>query len=241
MLPPTQLKHQNQELAKALRVQSVPTVYGFFQGQPIDAFTGVQPESKIKEFVQKLITAANGAQPDALNIPDVLKEAAELLAQANPQNAHELYSSILHQDALNAEAYVGTVRCFIEIGQVEQAVALVEQAPEEIATASIFAQARTAVDLAQNTGNATASVEELEAKINSDGNDHQARIDLAHLFYAQGKKEEALQTLLDSIELDMEWEDQAARKELLKLMEAMGLSDPVAQVARRKLSTLLFS
>ena len=232
---------ENQELAASLRVQSVPTVFAFFQGRPIDAFTGAQPEGKIREFVQKLITAANGEQSGALDIPEVLKTAAQLLAKGDAQGAQEFYNAILHQDALNVEAYVGMVRCFIEIGEIERAQALVDKAPEEISKLSAFAQARTALDVASAASEAKGSVKELEAKIKADENDHQSRIDLALALFASGKKEEATQALLESVMLDIEWNDRAAHKELLKFMEAMGYSDPITLAARRKLSLLLFS
>ncbi len=231
----------NQELATALRVQSVPTVFAFFQGRPVDSFTGVQPEGKIREFVQKLITVVNGAQPGALDIAEALKDAAGLLAEGNVQGAHELYNAILHQDTLNADAYVGIVRCFIEIGQIEQAQTLVDQAPEEISKVSVFAQAKTALEVAQGAGEATGDIKDLEAKVKADENDHQTRTDLALALFALGKKEEATQALLESIAIDSEWNDGAARKELLKLMEAMGYSDPITLTARRQLSSLLFS
>ncbi len=232
---------QNPELAAALRVQSVPTVFAFFQGRPIEAFQGAQPESKIREFVQKLITFANNSQPDALDIPKALNTAAQLLADGDAQGAQEFYNAILHQDALNVEAYVGMVRCFIELGQIDQAQALVDQAPEEISKISVFAQARTALEVAQNVSKMKGSIEKLETKIKADENDHKARIDLAYTLYAQGKKKEATQALLDSIALDSTWNDGAARTELLTLFSAMGNADPVTLAARRKLSSLLFS
>jgi len=232
---------ENQELATALRVQSVPTVFGFFQGHPVDAFTGAQPESKIREFVQKLITTVNSAQPGALDIAEALKDAAKLLAGGDVQTAHQLYNAILHQDALNADAYVGMVRCFIEIGQIEQAQSLVDQAPEEISKAPAFPQAITALEVAQGASNDKGSIKELQAKVKADENDHQSHIDLALALFASGKKEEATEALLNSIALDAEWSKGTARKELLKLMEAMGYSDPITLTARRKLSSLLFS
>ena len=230
---------ENPELAQALRVQSVPTVFGFFQGQPVDAFMGVQPENKLREFVQKLITVANGAQPDALDIPEALKAAAQALAENDAQSAHAIYAQILQQDALNAEAYVGMVRCFLNIGQIEQAQGLVDNAPEEISKTSAFAQARSALELAQTSP--AGSIDELNAKIKADVNDHQARIDFALALFADGKREEATEALLESIEINREWNEEAARKELLKLFEAMGAADPVTLKARRKLSSILFS
>ena len=230
---------ENPELAQALRVQSVPTIFGFFQGQPIDAFTGVQPESKIQEFIVKLISAANGAQPDAIDIPAALKGAAQALSEGDAQSAHAIYSQILQQDQLNADAYVGMVRCFLDIGQVEQAEAMVQNAPDEISKTSAFKQAKSALELAKNQP--VGSIDELKAQIDSDANNHQARIDLALALFSSGQKQEATEALLEAIEIDPEWNEGAARKELLKLFEAIGNADPITLKARRKLSSILFS
>ncbi len=229
----------NPELAQALRVQSVPMVFGFFQGQPIDAFSGVQPESKIREFVGKLISAANGAQPDAIDIDAALKGAAQALNDNDASTAHAIYSQILQQDAQNVSAYVGLVRCFIAVGQIDQAIAMVDNAPEEISKSSAFAQARSAVELAQIVPD--SSLDDLRAKINANKDDHQARIDLAQGLFAAGEKKAAIDELLDSITMDREWGDEAARKELLKLFSAIGNADPITLAARRKLSSILFS
>ncbi len=229
----------NPELAQALRVQSVPMVFGFFQGQPIDAFSGVQPESKIREFVGKLVAAAKGAEPDALDIDAALEGAAKALNENDVSTAHAIYSQILQQDALNVAAYVGLVRCFIAAGQIDQAVAMVDNAPEEISKASVFAQARTALELAQIVPD--SSLDDLAAKITKNKDDHQARIDLAQGLFAAGEKEAATDALLESITIDREWNEGAARKELLKLFEAIGHGDPLTLAARRKLSSILFS
>ncbi len=229
----------NPELAQALRVQSVPTVFAFFQGQPVDAFMGVQPESKIREFILKLIAMANGAQPDALDIPEALKGAALALSDGDLQSAQGIYAQILRQDPINAEAYVGMVRCFIEAGQVEQAQGLVENAPQEISKAPIFEQAKAALALALAPKG--GRIEEMEAKIAKDPKDHAARVDLAYALYAAGKKEEACDALLESIRIDRNWNEGAAKTELLTLFSAMGNGDPVTVAARRKLSSILFS
>ncbi|PCI55294.1 MAG: thioredoxin family protein [Alphaproteobacteria bacterium] len=229
----------NPELAQALRVQSVPMVFGFFQGQPIDAFSGVQPESKIREFVGKLVAAAKGAQPDALDIDAALEGAVQALNEGDASTAHAIYSQILQQDALNVAAYVGLVRCFIAAAQIDQAVAMVDNAPEEISKASVFAQARSALELAQIVPD--SSLDDLTAKITKNKDDHQARIDLAQGLFAAGEKAAATDALLESITIDREWNDGAARKELLKLFEAIGHADPLTLAARRKLSSILFS
>ncbi|MGH1375175.1 MAG: thioredoxin [Alphaproteobacteria bacterium] len=230
---------ENPELAQALRVQSVPAVFGFFQGQPVDAFMGVQPESKINEFVQKLLSMSKGAHPDAIDIPEALKGAAQTFDEGDVQTAHAIYAQILQQDTLNADAFAGMIKCFIAVEQFEQAEALVQNVPDEIAKTPAFAQVRSALELAQVKP--AGPVDELQAKIDADENDHQARIDLAQALFSAGQREEATQALLDSITLDQEWNEGAARQELLKLFEAMGHADPVTLKARRKLSSLLFS
>lgn len=229
----------NLELAQALRVQSVPAVFGFFQGQPVDAFMGVQPESKINEFVQKLLSLSNGAQPGAIDIPEALKGAQQAFDEGDVGAAHAIYAQILQQDSLNADAFAGMIKCFITVEQFEQAEALVQNVPDEIAKTPAFAQARTALELAQVKP--AGPIDELQAKIEADENDHQARIDLAQALFASGQKEEATQALLDSITRDQEWNEGVARQELLKLFEAMGHADPITLKARRKLSSLLFS
>ncbi len=230
---------ENPELAQALRVQSVPAVFAFFQGQPVDAFMGVQPQSKIQEFIGKLLAMAKGAQPDAIDIPEALKGAAQALSDGDAATAQAIYMQILQQDEQNADAYVGIVRSFIAAGQVDEAASMVENAPDIIAKSPNFKQAQSAVELA-NAPQAGDSQVFLE-KINADPNDHQARIDLAHALYAQGKKGDAADALLESIAIDREWNEEAARKELLTLFSAMGHADPVTVAARRKLSSILFS
>lgn len=229
----------NPELAQALQVQSVPAVFAFFQGQPVDAFMGVQPESQIRAFIGKLIAMANGARPDALDIPESLKQAAEFLNAEDAGSAHNIYAQILQQDPINAEAYVGMVRCFIAAGQIEQAQGLVENAPEEISKTAFFAQARAALDLAQ--AEPTGSLAILEQQVKENPDDQQVKIELAAAQYAGGQRQEALNMLLQSIEEDREADDQAARKELLKLFDAIGPADPLVLKARRRLSSLLFS
>lgn len=229
----------NQDLAAMMRIQSVPTIYAFFQGQPVDGFQGAQPESKIKVFVEKLITMAKSAQPDALDIPEALKGAAMALAQGDAATAQAIYAQILQQDSLNAQAYVGMVRCFIAVEQIEQAQSLIDNAPAEISKTSAFTEAKTALELAKTPP--SAPTDELKKRIANDPKDYQARIDLAHALFAAGQKEEATDALLETIALDRNWNEQAARKELLKLFEAMGHADPVTVAARKKLSSVLFS
>ncbi|MCC6597678.1 MAG: thioredoxin [Alphaproteobacteria bacterium] len=230
---------ENPELAQALQVQSVPTVYAFFGGRPVDAFQGAQPESNIKAFIDKLITLARANAPDAINIPEVLKAAAEALAANDLPTAQALYAQILQQDEKNIEAYTGMVRVFIAAKALEQAEGLIESAPPVIANNPSFQAAKTALELAKKAP--VGGYNSLVKKLAKNPKDHQTSIDLAEAQFSSGAKEEAIETLLAAIALDRDWNEQAARKTLLRFFEALGHGDPLTVAARKKLSSLLFS
>lgn len=231
---------ENQELAQALRVQSVPMVFAFFGGRPVDAFQGMVPESQVQAFVDKLVQAARGAKPDAIDIPEALKTAGEALAVQDLQTAQGIYASVLQQDEKNAAAYAGMLRVFIAAGQIEQAQALSEQVPEEVAKDPAFNEAKTALELAANPPDLSA-LEKLQKKAADNPQDIEAKCALAEVQFGAGHKEEAIDTLLAAIEQDKEWNEQEARKNLLRFFEALGNADPLTVQGRKKLSSLLFS
>ncbi|MCB1651498.1 MAG: thioredoxin [Alphaproteobacteria bacterium] len=230
----------NPELAQALRVQSVPTVFAFLGGQPVNAFQGALPESQIRAFIDQLMQAAKNAAPDALDIPEALQQAAAALSEGALPAAQNIYAQILQQDESNAQAYSGLVRTFLAAGELEQARSLVDNAPEPIAKDPKFAEAKTALEMAENAPD-QGELEALRQKVSQTPSDHQARIDLAEALFASGAREEAVDALLESIGMDLEWNEQAARKSLLKFFAAMGQTDPLTVSARKRLSSLLFS
>lgn len=229
----------NQELAAALRIQSVPTIFAFFGGRPVDAFQGVVPESQIQDFIKKLIQAASTAQPDAIDIPEALSMAAQALAAGDLGAAQGAYAQILSQDESNVQAYVGMIRVYIAAGHIEQAKQMVEGAPEDIAKHASFSEAKTALELAENTPKGDFA--ELEEQVQNNPTDHQARFDLAVALFSAGQKEVGIDHLMQIIETDRAWNDEEARKQLLKFFEAMGHADPLTVESRRRLSTILFS
>jgi putative thioredoxin len=230
---------ENPDLAQALRIQSVPTVYAFLGGRPVDAFQGAQPESQIKAFLHKILQASRQMQPDALDIPAALKGAAAALAAGDLITAQNIYVQILGQDEQNAQAYVGLVRVFIAANELDQAKGMVESVPDEIAKNPAFAEAKTALELAMNKPSGKTA--EFESKLSQNPDDHQTRLDLAAALFADGKKDAAIEHLLTSIEKNRMWNEEAARKQLLKFFEALGPVDPLVIESRRKLSSLLFS
>lgn len=229
----------NPQLAQALRVQSVPTVFAFYGGRPVDAFQGMQPESAIKAFVDKLVQAARANKPEAIDIPETLKAAAEALAAKDLQTAQAMYMQVLQQDENNAAAYAGLIRTFIAAGVFDQAQSMIENAPEDMAKSADLEAAKTALEMAKNAS--TVDIASLESAAEKNPKDHQALIDLAEGQFAVGQKEEAIDTLLKSIEMDRKWSEEAARKTLLKFFEALGHSDPLTIDGRKKLSSILFS
>lgn len=229
----------NPELAQAMRVQSVPTVFAFFAGQPIDGFQGAQPPAQIQAFIDRAIQTARQAKPGALDIPEALKAAAQALADNDLNTAQGIYGQILGQDEKNVAAYIGLVRTFIAAGILDQAKSIVENAPEEIIKDPKFEEAKTALELALNAPSGDLSA--LENAVAKNPDDQQAKIDLAEAQFAAGQKEEAIETLLESISQDREWNEELARKTLLNFFKALGGSDPLAIKARKKLSSILFS
>jgi len=232
---------KNPMVAGQLRVQSIPAVYAFFQGRPVDGFVGALPESQIKQFVDRLVQAA-GAQggADEPDIGTILAEAKAMLDAGDIQSAAGIYNEVLQVEPENAAAFAGLLRCLIAAGQPDRARQMMEQAPPAIAKSPELAAVKSQLDLAEQAAQA-GPVPELMNKVAKDPNDHQSRYDLALALYAAGKNEAAVEELLEIVRREREWNEQAARKQLLKLFEAFGPTDKLTVMARRKLSSILFS
>lgn len=234
---------EHPELAQAMRVQSIPTVFAFFGGQPITGFTGNRPASDIKKLMDQLVQLARESKPDAVNIPETLEAANQALADNNPTQAQVLYSTVLEEDENNVAAFVGLVRAFIADGDVETAAGMIENAPETIAKNSQFSAAITAVELARQAMQAGPDngTSDLAKAVAQAPDNHAARFDYAMALFAAGEREEAMNQLLDSIRRDRAWEDEKARKQLLQFFDAIGPADKSVAAARRQLSSILFS
>jgi len=226
---------QNQRIAAQLRVQSIPAVYAFWQGQPVDAFQGALPGSDIKKFIDKLTAlAGDGGLADAL-------EAAEgMLAEGAVVDAVETFAAILDEEPQNAVAYGGLVRAHIAMGDLDQAEAFANGAPAAIAKSKEIEAARAQIELARQAAKAGPE-RELRAAVEADAQDHQARFDLATALHATGKVEEAVDELLELFRRDREWNDGAARAQLFILFDALKPQDPIVLKGRRRLSSMIFS
>ncbi|MGB0681368.1 MAG: thioredoxin [Magnetovibrionaceae bacterium] len=226
---------QNQELAMQLRIQSVPTVYAFAGGQPVDAFMGALPESQVKAFIEKHLGEAKPPLEQALD------EGMACLEEGDAQTASQVFNEILAQDPKHAGALAGLIRCFTAVGEIDQGRELAEGLPADIKAHKDLAAAIAAMDLAE-LGNAGAgNAFELAEAVALDPKDHQSRFDLAGALIGQGRTEEALDHLLEIIRIKRDWNEEAARKQMVKVFEALGPTHETVINYRRKLSSVLFS
>lgn len=233
---------QHPMIASQLRVQSIPAVYAFFQGRPVDGFMGAKPESELKAFIEKLVKlakASGAGSPDDI-LEEAFAQAKGMLEAGDLQGALDLYGEILQAEPENAQAYAGMVRCLIAAKDLENAKAMLAQAPESMAKDKELANVRAALEVAEQAANA-GPIPELLEKVAHDANDHASRFDLAMALFAAGKREAAVEELLQIVRRDRSWNDDAARKQLVKFFEAFGPTDPLTVQTRRKLSTILFS
>ena len=227
-----------QNIAGQLRIQSIPTVYAFWQGQPIDGFQGAVPQSEIAAFIDRVVKAAGGDASGGLD--DALDAAEQMLDDGALTDAMETFAAVLGEDDKSARAYAGMARCQVALGDVDQAEAILNGAPAEIATAPEIEAARAQIALARQASNA-GPVAELRDKVAADETDHQARFDLAQALHASGDAEGAVDQLLELFRRDREWNDGAAKTQLFTIFEALKPNDPVVLNGRRKLSSMIFA
>lgn len=227
---------ENQMLAQQLRIQSIPTVYAFYQGRPVDAFQGALPPSELKTFVEKL-TALSG---DDGGLGAALDEAESMLADGHLDDAGEVFAAVLGEEPENARALGGLVRVQIAAGKLDEAEALLNNAPAAIAKAQEIEAGRAQLALARQAESA-GPVDELRAVLADDPANHQARLDLAQALHAQGDIAAAIDELLELFRRDREWNDGAAKAQLLTIFDALKPNDPLVAKGRRRLTSMIFA
>ena len=216
-------------------IQSIPAVIAFVNGQPADGFMGALPEGQIVAFLERLLKDRIGGEEK-----DLLKAADDALAADDFTTAADLYAQLLAQDNTNVAALAGLARCYVGTGSIEQAKKTLELVPEGKRREAAVVAAQAAIELAEQA-KSVGPVSDLEAKVAADPADHQSRFDLAVALNAGGKREAAVDHLIEIVKRDRKWNDDGARKQLVQFFEAWGPTDEATVSGRRRLSSILFS
>ncbi len=227
----------NQQIAQQLRVQSVPTVYAFVDGQPVDGFSGAQPESALTQFVEKL-SSMGGAGADIAGMLEAANTAVETQDFAG---AMQIYQQVMEADPESADALAGLVRCMTGMQDHQAAREIIDQLNDEFREKPSMQAAIAALELAERAAESAGDLDLAQAAVAANPEDLQARQDLAMALFATGDNAGAMAQLLESIRVDRSWNDEAARLQLLKFFKTLGAANPDVMAARRQLSTLLFS
>lgn len=225
---------ENKELAAQLRVQSVPMVYAFVGGRPVDGFVGAQPESKLRAFISQLTGDAHAPLDDAL------EQAQATLDGGDPEGALAIFSQILAQDSTNPKAVAGLIRSCVATGDTASAREVADGLTAELKGVTEVAAAIAAIELAEQGGSGD-SISDLQSTVAKEPDNHQARYDLAVALYGANRAEAAVDELLELVRRERDWNEDAARKQLVKIFDAMGPTHPLTVASRRRLSSLLFS
>jgi putative thioredoxin len=227
---------QNQMLAAQMRVQSIPAVFAFVDGRPVDGFMGAQPASQIKAFVERLIAQSGGNA----GLEEALAAAEEMLAEGAVTDAAQTFAAILGEEAGHPAAIAGLARAHLALGDLEKARAMLDLVAPDKANDPAILAARAQIDLAEAAADA-GEVGELTAALERDPDDHQARFDLALALVARGEQAAAIDALLELFRRDREWNEGAAKAQLFKLFDSLGPKSELAQKGRRRLSSMIFA
>jgi putative thioredoxin len=226
----------NPEVAQQMRIQSIPAVYAFKDGRPVDAFVGAVPESQIKQFIQKL---GGPAGPSPLE--EAMAMAKEALQNADYDSAGGIFSQVLQREPDNIEAIAGLARVLIAKHDYPKARDLLSRVPKESLNHAEIAAAYSALELAEQAQKAMGDSDKFRTRLDANPNDHEARFELATALFGAGQREEGIDELLTLYRRDRAWNEEAARKQLVKFFEVMGPTDPLTLSSRRRLSSLMFS
>jgi putative thioredoxin len=218
-----------------LGIQSIPAVFAFVNGQPVDGFLGALPEGQIVAFLERVTKDRIGGEEK-----DLLKAAEDAFATGDAAAAADLYAKVLAEDGANVAALAGLARCYVQTGAVEQAKQTLALVPQAKQNDPAVAAARAALELVEQA-KSVGPITELEQKVAANPLDHQARFDLAVALNGKGQRQEALDNLIEIVRRDRKWNDDGARKQLVQFFEAWGPTDEATVAGRKRLSSILFS
>jgi putative thioredoxin len=226
---------ENQELAAQMRISSIPMVYAFHRGQPVDGFAGAVPESQLKSFIERLTGGAKAP------VDVALEQARAMLANGDAKGAAAVFAEVLAGDPANPSAIGGMIRAAVATGDIARAGQIAGGLPAALRAQADVASALAALEIAEQARAGAGDAAKLEAKVAAHPADHQARYDLALARMAAGDHESAIDALLEIVRRDRAWNDGAARAQLLKIFDALGPADARTVAGRRRLSSILFS
>lgn len=231
---------QNQRFAGQLRVQSIPAVFAFVDGRPVDGFMGALPPAQIKQFVDRLL-AASGRSDPAAEIAAALDAADAALAEGALGDAAQTYAAVLGAEAGNLRALVGLTRCYMQSGDLTRAEETLALVPADKAKDPLVDSTRKQLALAAKAGAVAGQIGTMRAQLAANPADHETRLKLAEALAATGERMAAVEELLEIFRRDRNWKEGAARAELVKLFETFGPTDPATIAGRKRLSSLMFA
>jgi putative thioredoxin len=229
---------ENQMIAGQMQVQSIPTVFAFSNGQPVDGFQGAVSASEIKAFVERVV-ATNGGEVES-GLDSAVASAEQMLNEGDFEAAIETFSAILEEDANNLKSYIGLIKCHIALDDLDQAEAILNGAPLEISQSPEIEPVHAQIELAKQARDA-GPINDLAVLVEKKPEDHESRFKLAQALHGAGQVEEAVEQLLELFKRDREWNDGAAKSQLFIIFEALEPNNTIVLNGRRKLSSLIFA
>lgn len=226
---------ENQGIAAQLNVRSIPTVYGFVDGKPIDAFQGAQPASKIEEMINKLIDATPGNE-----IPQLLEEAEKFFKEEKYDEAEKIYQSLLSMDPGNPTIFEGFLKCLLKQNKFEDAKEILDSLSDDLLNDEKIKKIKIILDNQNSTLNSSVNIDDLKIKVSENPDDLETRYELSIMEFNSNNHEQAFDLLLYIYEKNSKWNDEAAKKKLLEFFDLLGFNDANVINARKKLSTLMF-
>ena len=228
---------QNQNLASQMRIQSIPAVFAFVDGQPIDGFMGAKAPSELKSFIDKLLEKVTDDDGD---LSEAIAVANEMLNAEEFNDAAETFEAILGEDPESALAFVGLFNAKMGAKKINDAKTMLEEIPDALKNKAEILALQAQIDLS-NQAEGVGEINDLRSTLTNDGNNHQARFDLALALFTKGETSEAIQELLTIFRVDQEWNDDAARQQLFKFFDILGSENPITLSGRRQLASMLFA
>ena len=225
---------ENQGIAAQLKIQSIPTVYGFVDGKPVDAFQGAQPESQIEKMIEKLIEATPGNE-----VPKLIEEAESFFKDQKFDEALQIYENLISLDPGNPKCISGMLRSLMQLNRYQDASEILESLDEKTLEDQEVQKIKKLI-INMNSSSEGKTVQELKSILSNDENNHDVRFELAEKYFSQNQSADAFQELLNIFSHDAKWNDEAAKKKLLEYFDLLGFTDPNVIEARKKLSSLMF-